>query len=83
MKEETKATIKNTWEKAKLPVIAAGTAIGAFVLGEKYAKLCCANGLEKFHNAGVLKFFNPETALEVAPREALNIIKDMVKNKKI
>ena len=83
MKEETKVKIKNTWEKAKIPVIVTGTGVAAFVLGGKYTLLCCANGLEKFHNAGVLKFFNPETALEVAPEEALNIIKDMVKNKKI
>ena len=83
MKEETKVTIKEVWEELKVPIFVTGTAIGAFVLGGKYTLHCCANGLQKFYNAGVLKFFNPETVLEVAPEEALNIIKDMVKNKKI
>lgn len=83
MKQETKTKFKETWEKAKVPVIVTGTAIGAFVLGDKYAQTCCTKGIEKFHKAGAMKFFDPETGIECSIERAVEIVTEMVKNKKI
>ena len=72
--EKLKSVGKVVWEEVKLPLAIGGTFFAAFVLGGKYAIVCSASGLKSFHTAGVLKFFDPATGLEVSPEEALKVV---------
>lgn len=83
MKEETKATIKEVWEELKVPIFVTGTAIGAFVLGGIYTGLRVEVGMRTLHSIGMLKWFNPETAIEVTEEEAIKLMDTVIKNKKV
>ena len=49
-----------------------------YVVGGRITELSVDNGLERCHNLGIIKFFNPSTGLEVNPNEALNVMKEFV-----
>ena len=82
MKEETKVKIKKGWEKAKMPVIVVGTAVGAYALGFKRCAWLSDMGLEVAHNAGIVKMFDPKTGCEVWGSEAVNVLKDFAESMK-
>lgn len=81
MKDELKTTIKAVWDEVKMPVIVVGTAVGGYVVGYKYAAFLTDLGIDILNKGGVIKFFDPETGLEVHGDEALKVIKNF--NKKI
>ena len=54
-------------------IITAAIIVASFVVGERYDNFCVANGIKKFHEAGILKFFNGDK--EVGIDEAVSLVK--------
>ena len=69
--EENKETIKA--EAVRVGWYALGLGVGYFV-GDKVSTYKINDGLNHVHEAGIIKFFDPTTGLEVTTREAINVM---------
>ena len=69
--DEHKNEIKT--EAIRITYYALGLGIGYFV-GDKICGHRMNSGLMIIHNAGIIKFFNPSTGLEVDYKDAVSII---------
>lgn len=69
MKKNEKRTMKEWVKEHKGTLIgicccAAGFGLGCFVT-DKIDSKACARGLQRFHQSGIIKFFDPATGIEV------------------
>lgn len=79
-KQEKKTSeIKSWWEKNKgwIKNIGIGTALfgGGVYIGDKICTICTAGGMQKYHEAGIIKFFDPVKGVEVDVEEACEVVK--------
>lgn len=69
--EENKEEIKA--ETKRVGWIALGLGVG-YLTGKKISDLKLSVGLERAHVAGIIKFIDPTTGLEIAEREVTGVI---------
>lgn len=81
-KEIGKEVVKETWNTVKRPLLISGVFLLGTVVGDKYCLLKTGSGLERMHNAGVLKFFDPATGNEVNPEQVIEVCKRVFNLKK-
>lgn len=74
--EENKEDIK--YETAKIVWWTVGCGVG-YILGTNIATSRIANGYKIFHEVGLVKFFNPETGIEIGVEEACKISSEICK----
>lgn len=74
--EENKNEIKT--EALKITYYAVGLGIGYFV-GDKICSYQNAAGMQKLHEMGIFKFFDPSTGTEIDVNKAVEVAKEMLK----
>lgn len=76
---ENKEAIKS--EGIRLTWLTVGAVIGGYITN-KLGNIYCGRGIEKAHNEGLIKFFDPSNGNEVGVEEANEILKDWCVKKK-
>ena len=67
--ENVKAFVKEHKGEIALVVFAAANYGMGYFIGSKYSTYRISCGMEKFNNAGFVKFFDPATGLEVTEQK--------------
>lgn len=76
---ENKEAIKS--EGIRLTWLTVGAVVGGYV-ANKLSNVYAGRGLERAHNAGLIKFFDPSNGNEVGIEEAVTVAKDWWAKKK-
>lgn len=72
--KNVKAFVKEHKKEVALGALAAVNLGVGVLAGSMYTQYRISSGLEKFHNAGFIKFFDPATNLEVTVEEVNKLL---------
>lgn len=74
-KQQLKEWFNKNKEQVKAFAIVTGVGISSYILGASINNLKCTGGIQSMRADGVIKFFDPETGLEVkTTKDACNVM---------